>query len=391
MLRGLLRGSEGAKALFEKIGLFKSPELLEKYVIASEVTVEVLDVFLSRVFGTERGCGDSLCDLNVLCECLCGVSFSDRNGTAGGDLSVRSDEPDKVMEGLHGKIEDLERQLCAVRRQLQMQREVSQMAVPLDSRLDEIASQCERQVSDVRSQVSAVSEDVVRLEKEVRDRASTGDMEGLSEEVSRLKAGEKSLADRILGVEKKAMEAQRVMRDELQGEIKRLDTATKLVPVDPLNPGIIAHFTRECGGNVQEKGVVQVTAEDCCHNTVMSYKHIVELGTYFPFSFDGGWVCYDFKWWRVAPTSYSIRSADFGFPKSWVIEVSNDGKEWEVVDRRDDNEDLNGPYVAHTFEICDPPSGSFRFFRLRQTGLNHQGNHYLAVCSLEVFGTLCAQ
>ena len=39
MLRGLLRGSEASKALFERAGLFKTPELLEKYEIASEVTV----------------------------------------------------------------------------------------------------------------------------------------------------------------------------------------------------------------------------------------------------------------------------------------------------------------------------------------------------------------
>ena len=52
MLRGLLRDSEAAKELFEKVGLFKSPELLEKYVVASEVTVEVLGMF----WGCCKGC-----------------------------------------------------------------------------------------------------------------------------------------------------------------------------------------------------------------------------------------------------------------------------------------------------------------------------------------------
>lgn len=83
--------------------------------------------------------------------------------------------------------------------------------------------------------------DDVRLEQEVRDRVSTGDMMDLSEEVSRLKDDEKNLVDRILGVEKKAMEAQRVLRDKIQGEIKRLDAATKMVPV----PQIITHYLRE--------------------------------------------------------------------------------------------------------------------------------------------------
>ena len=69
MLRELLRGGEAARALFEKVGLFKSPEVLEKYAIASEVTLEVLDAFLARVFGTHReSMCDGACDLKVLCE-----------------------------------------------------------------------------------------------------------------------------------------------------------------------------------------------------------------------------------------------------------------------------------------------------------------------------------
>ena len=57
------------------------------------------------------------------------------------------------------KVQDLERQLCAVQRHLQMQGKVSQLAVCLNGRLDEITRECEKWVS-------AVSEDVVGLKKE---------------------------------------------------------------------------------------------------------------------------------------------------------------------------------------------------------------------------------
>ena len=63
MLRRLLRDSEAAKALFEKLGMFKSPELLEKYVIASEVTVDAL--FFCRVFAASR-LWEGLCGLRQL-------------------------------------------------------------------------------------------------------------------------------------------------------------------------------------------------------------------------------------------------------------------------------------------------------------------------------------
>ena len=124
---GMLRDIEAAKALFEKVGLFKAPELLEKYVIASEVTVEVLDLFLSRVFGTERAwISRESGDLKALWESLGCCSWSEGKGAASGDLSARADEQ---MEGLRVKVHDLERQLCAVQRHLQMQGEVSRLAV----------------------------------------------------------------------------------------------------------------------------------------------------------------------------------------------------------------------------------------------------------------------
>ena len=58
-----MRDSEAAKALFEKLSMFKSPELLEKYVIASEVTVDAL--FFCRVFAASR-LWEGLCGLRQL-------------------------------------------------------------------------------------------------------------------------------------------------------------------------------------------------------------------------------------------------------------------------------------------------------------------------------------
>ena len=394
MLRGLLRDSEAAKALFEKFGLFKSPELLEKYVIASEVTVEVLDVFLSRVFGTERASIDKGSGaLRGLLDGLGCACLSDMEGTAGEDPSPRAEESEKEIGGLRVKVENLERQLCAVQRQLQMQGEVSQLAVALDCRLDEIARDFEKRVSDVGSHVSSVSEEIVRLKKEVSEKATTGDVRGLSEEVSRLKEWETSLG-RLSGVERKIEETDRALRDE----IKRLDAEVKLVlrqhhilydAGKPLE-GIIAHLTRECGGNVHEKGVVEVTASSCSDPA----KHAVELGTntYFLSNEEpNSWICYDFKERRVAPTSYSIRTAwSDSNPKSWVLEVSNDGSDgsWEVVDSRENNEDLKGRRITRTFAISTRPHGIFRFVRLLQTGKNHDEGDILILTSFEVFGTL---
>ena len=376
MLRALLRDSDAVTALFEKTGLFKSPELLEKYVIASEVTVDVLDLFLSRIFGAERASIDSNSgDLKTLWESFGGFSLKGRN-----DARDDSDEPDKV-EGLRLKVENLERQLCAVQRQLQMQGEVSQLAASIDGRLNEIARECERQLS-------SVSDDVMRT---------------LSTEVSRLKEDERKLVDRVSDVEKKATEAELVLRDEIQGEIKRLDAAVEMIPwhhknllYDPATPllGIIAHLTHKFGGNVHEKEVVEVTASSSCNGD--RAKNVAELGTNSFFCSNNeanSWIRYDFKGRRVALTSYSIRTECGYYPKSWVLEVSNDGSEesWEIVDTRAENEDLNASHVTRNFQVSARPSGGFRFVRLRETGKNHGGYDYLDLTSLELFGTLSSQ
>ena len=122
-------------------------------------------------------------------------------------------------------------------------------------------------------------------------------------------------------------------------------------------------------------------------------SNVVELGTDSDLCSEEepeSWIRYDFKTLRVAPTSYSIRSDEWAYPRSWVFEVSNDGSDdpWEIVDRRYDTNDLKGPYLTHNFAISDPPREGFRFVHLHQTGQNRRAGDDLDITSLEVFGTL---
>ena len=157
--------------------------------------------------------------------------------------------------------------------------------------------------------------------------------------------------------------------------------------------GIIAHLTRECGGNVHEKGVVNVSGTFT--HSEYEPKQALNLGTdkYFCSKKQpGSCFCCDFKEKRVTPTSYSIKSVHFGsgdaHPKSWVFEVSHDGTSWEVIDRRENNMDLNAHTVTRNFSTNAKADASFRFIRLRQTGRNHRNDDALAFASLELFGKL---
>lgn len=180
-----------------------------------------------------------------------------------------------------------------------------------------------------------------------------------------------------------------------------MDTPAKEFPYEeskPLN-GIISHLTQEFGGNVHDKGIVEITASsvnggDCEPKCVADleadsiYCSADELDT---------WICYDFKDMRVTPTSYSIRSHCHGYSgyfnlKSWVLEVSNNGTSWDIIDQRNDNFDLDDENVTCNFKIDQVPEDSkYRFIRLRQTGPNHRRTltlYYVSISSFEIFGKL---
>ena len=98
---------------------------------------------------------------------------------------------------------------------------------------------------------------------------------------------------------------------------------------------------------------------------------------------------FDFKSRRVCLSQYSLKSdgSRWGHLLSWVIEVSDDGSTWEVVDERN-TQDLNGEYLVRTYE-CNRRSDRFvRYVRLRQTGENSGCGYCLYLSEIEFFGKL---
>jgi hypothetical protein len=180
--------------------------------------------------------------------------------------------------------------------------------------------------------------------------------------------------------------------------------------------GIIAHLTRECGGNVHDRHVIDVTSGSFGKETVGANPHsgaydnradyaakiAADLETDSCFisacRWDtediphtrNNWICYDFKERRIVPTHYAIRT--FGrrpgweHLKSWLVETSADGEIWREVAREEDNEQLNGCGFTGTFAMA--VGGECRFIRLVNIGRNHYGNDSLRITAWEIFGSL---
>jgi hypothetical protein len=175
--------------------------------------------------------------------------------------------------------------------------------------------------------------------------------------------------------------------------------------------GIVKHLARVCGGNVHDRNVVEVTSSKA-YSKGPGYagKNITDMvaDSFFCSDFrdaDGkdkveipptrnNWVCYDFKERRIVPTHYALRTssdpppANFrGFHlRSWLVEVSENGKTWREVDNKQDNEDLDGESRTRTFPVA--PGDACRFIKLVQIGRNQSGDDRLWIEAWEIFGTL---
>jgi hypothetical protein len=162
------------------------------------------------------------------------------------------------------------------------------------------------------------------------------------------------------------------------------------LPADSSLEGIIAFLTKEHGGNVHAKGIVEVAAST--NDILIGPSHLVDLDekSYIQCSnLPNQWVHYDFKDRRVKLTDYSIAAHTSNwFLRSWVVEGSNDGEEnhWTPLDSRTNNTDAHSGHPIATFHVAE--SEFYRFIRLRHMGKTANGHDYLILHGFEVFGFL---
>jgi hypothetical protein len=178
--------------------------------------------------------------------------------------------------------------------------------------------------------------------------------------------------------------------------------------------GIIAYLTGECGWNVNDEHIVEVTLyklPDALPLWVTGFlpdcpaKRAATLTEYACFRsapFNGraydtdvphtrnNWLCCDFKQWGIVSTHCAIRTnsnrAGSSHLKSWLIETSVDGEKWLEVDRKENNKERNGRWLTVTFAVTR--GEECRFIRLVNVGKNHRGNDLLLISGWEIFGGL---
>jgi hypothetical protein len=175
------------------------------------------------------------------------------------------------------------------------------------------------------------------------------------------------------------------------------------IPVEPQKPleklafpihkgrqldGIISHLTKEAGGDVHEKGFVTITSRSVSsdHPEYCSGKCADLTGESEFESSDepGQWICWDFHDRRVSVSHYTLCTQ---WLKSWVLEGSLDGRNWQELDRRAEQKRPS----PTSFAVSTAAHGSeHRFLRLTQTDKNRYRSDILVLNTAEFFGTLLA-
>ena len=161
--------------------------------------------------------------------------------------------------------------------------------------------------------------------------------------------------------------------------------------------GILRHLTKETKGNIHDNGTIEITSNSIAFDNYHP-KNLVDYDRdnyYFSKDVSNSFVCFDFKEKSVKISSYSIKShsdgKNFGHLKNWAIEVSDNGKTWKVIDKRDSCSLLNESNKVVNFPIEKGDDEFHRFVRIRSTGNSwyQYGNHNQFYFSLiEFYGQI---
>lgn len=161
---------------------------------------------------------------------------------------------------------------------------------------------------------------------------------------------------------------------------------------DPFS-GIFNELTKKCHNNICDEGIINISGNECRGSP--SISTIVDYNfndiCYNSSNEKNSFICFDFKNNSISVSAYSIKSSNHPSPdflQTWVLEGSNNKKNWVVLDSHTNDRSLNSIKKVGVFHIkeSDKRSQKFKFIQLRMTGESIQGNYYLDILNIELFG-----
>lgn len=144
------------------------------------------------------------------------------------------------------------------------------------------------------------------------------------------------------------------------------------------------------------KNEIQISASSICSGQINDLLDFDDKSSFFETnSKPNSWICFEFINHKIIPSSYIIRTIDSennDHLKSWIVEGSNDNKNWIKIDENQNCSHLKGSEKVHLFTISKHEEQMFKYIRIQQTGPNwYSGNnqdHHLCMSAIEFYGIL---
>jgi hypothetical protein len=163
--------------------------------------------------------------------------------------------------------------------------------------------------------------------------------------------------------------------------------------------GIIHALTVRAGGNVHEKGVIEISGSGNCYENYESMPFVVANHQteerWASENSPNSWIRFDFKNRRIGLSHYTLRSrydTDQHHLMAWVVEGRNDDREkWVTLDERNtsDTRDLVGRGKMKTYECRSvDKSKAFRYIQVRLTEKDSSNRYFVVLSAVEFFGDL---
>lgn len=160
---------------------------------------------------------------------------------------------------------------------------------------------------------------------------------------------------------------------------------------EPLN-GVFHFLTNKNKKEIAKNQIINVIPSSC---SVRDPKAIIDSNQPEVFQTENRanqWIAFEFNDMKMKVTSYTLQSyyngkPNFANPKNWILEGSDNGREWVEMDRHEDCPDLNNKNVIQNYKIKGDFK-EFKYIRVKQIGKNWANMDQLTLSKVELFGEL---
>ncbi|OHS98185.1 hypothetical protein TRFO_09055 [Tritrichomonas foetus] len=170
---------------------------------------------------------------------------------------------------------------------------------------------------------------------------------------------------------------------------------TKVVRMMPFT-GIFDKLRNDYGGNPEKTKVIEIITTDSSRFPVSNALNYNDKTCFYNKmkSIEHTYIIFNFKSFKVSISGYELKTRianqRYNFPKSWLIQGSNDMHSWTTLDQKNHCYDLEGANKSKYFQVKMNQQEKFQYIKYQQLsnfgGYNEQNQ--ISLAAIEFYGNI---